>query len=95
VVKLRRRILSRIENAFKQKTDVFHFAVGFFAGIINLIGLIGFIISIFTTMAFLMYQTGEDEPRIESYINLFEFALGFITSLPFIIIFIILSLMLR
>lgn len=80
------KTLRRVENAFKRKTDVFHFAVGFFACIINIAGFIGLITSIFASVAFIIYQTGEDEPRIESYINLVEFILGFISALPFIIL---------
>lgn len=85
--RLRRlKVLKRIENAFKRKTDVFHLAVGFFACIINTVGFIGFMISIFTIVTFIVYQTGEEEPRVESYINLLEFVLGFILALPFIIL---------
>ena len=81
----RLKVLKRIENAFKQKTDVAHFIMGFLAGIVNIFGFIGNIISAFTIATFIIYQTGEDEPRIESYINMLEFALGFIFSIPFLI----------
>jgi hypothetical protein len=79
------KILAYIKNAFKQKTDVAHFIMGFLAGIINIFGFIGNVISAFTIATFIIYQTGEDEPKYESYVNMLEFALGFIFSIPFLI----------
>jgi len=79
------RLLKRVENAFKKKTDIAHFIIGFMAGIANLFGFIGNITSAFTIATFIIYQTGEDEPKYESYINMLEFALGFIFSIPFLI----------
>jgi hypothetical protein len=78
------RFLRRIENAFKRGTNVVHFTIGFTVGIVNIFGFIGSIISAFSTAVFIIYQTGEDEPRIDSYINMLEFALGFIFSIPFL-----------
>jgi hypothetical protein len=79
------KALKRVENAFKQKTDVAHFIIGFAAGIVNIFGFIGNVISAFTIATFIIYQTGEDEPKYESYVNMLEFALGFIFSIPFLI----------
>jgi hypothetical protein len=78
------KILAYIKNAFKQKTDVAHFIMGFFDGFLNIFGFIGNVISAFIIAVFIIYQTGEDEPRIDSYINMLEFALGFIFSIPFL-----------
>jgi hypothetical protein len=81
------KILIHIKNAFKKKTDVAHFIMGFAAGIVNIFGFIGNILSAFGVAVFIIYQTGEEEPRIESYINMLEFVLGFIFAIPFLIPF--------
>jgi cytochrome c biogenesis protein CcdA len=80
------KALKRVENAFKQKTDVVHFIFGFIAGIFNVFGIVGFSASVIMIVSFIIYQTGEDEPKAESYFNMLEFALGFILSLPFVMV---------
>jgi hypothetical protein len=79
------KILTHIKNAFKKKTNVAHFVIGFAAGIVNIFGFLGSVLSAFITAVFIIYQTGEKEPRIESYINMLEFVLGFIFAIPFLI----------
>jgi len=74
----------KTKNAFRNPSDIVHAILGFAACLVNTLPY-GWIVSLVTVLAYTIYEALDAETPRESYHDLIEFLVGFITALPFIL----------
>jgi len=72
---------NKLENAFNEATDWFHFLLGLLSAIFLCLERPWIYLSILITLAFLFYEARQKESSYVSYSDFVEFIIGFVFGL--------------